>query len=262
MGGGEIENPFAIEKCQGVGDHQETVGRVALHRRESLREIVGLAHPQRLDCDAERLCRRGRSFVAHAHPQIRGVPKHGDPLQLGRRILEQFETLGGKFGRHVGNPGDVAARPVKAGNQTRPDRIAGVEDDDRNRAGAFFRRGGDRIAECDNHIDLGCDQLRHQSWQTVGMPVRAALDQLEIGAKPCLGKPADDFLGQPSGVAARGETAGAEEADAIDFRLRVRRSEAQDRSAANQGKKIAAPHSITSSALANSVHASFLPVDG
>ena len=50
--GREIEHALAIEESQRVGDHQNGVRRLTIHRREGLVEIIGLTHSEWLHRDA------------------------------------------------------------------------------------------------------------------------------------------------------------------------------------------------------------------
>src|SRR6478752_7516349 len=68
---GVLEHPLTVENCERVGDHQDRVRLLAIHRRERLLEVVGLAHAKRLDADAKGVGTDLGRAVAHGHAEIR-----------------------------------------------------------------------------------------------------------------------------------------------------------------------------------------------
>src|ERR1700676_5333651 len=165
---------------------------------------------------------------------------------MGGCLFQQFKALWRELGGYVGNPGDVAARPVEARDEMRLYRIAGTEDHGGDRARAFLRGRRDRIAEGDDDIDIRRRQLRNQRRQAFEVPRRPAFDQLEIGAggEAALRKVAGDFFRQPAGVRARREVSWAEETDAVNLgglRVRGRRNEERGGDDAEQAMHL---HSI------------------
>ena len=69
--------------------------------------------------------------------------------------------------------GRVAARPGKAGDQTKLDRVLREAEDDRNRRGGSFGRAG-TIAEagCSDHGHTTADELSHERRQAVVLAIQ------------------------------------------------------------------------------------------
>jgi hypothetical protein len=110
-------------------------------------------------------------------PTSLGFTQHRDAFELGYRFLKDFQALGGKFRRHVGNPGDIATRPIEACHQTGFHRVGRADHDDRNRRGVVSDGTGRHLAEGHDHVG----RARHQLLGQLGHPVnlllcRAALD--------------------------------------------------------------------------------------
>ena len=90
--------------------------------------------------------------------------------------------------------GHVAARPVEAGDQARPDRVSAAIEDDRDRRGRRFgRQSGAEAAGRGNHGHLAADQFGRQRRQSIALPVRPtvldrdilALDIAGFASSPC-----------------------------------------------------------------------------
>ena len=181
LGGGVVEHALAIERGERVGDHQDGVRRLAVHRLEHALEIVRLAHAQRIDGDAERAGGGGGSLVAQRHAKIFAVPQHRHARELGRQLLEQRQALDGEGGGDVGNAGDGAARPRQALDHAGGDRIADAEGHDRRYAAGL----GDnhrRIAGGDDGIDARRLQFLHELRLPGGLSHGAARLVGEIAA--------------------------------------------------------------------------------
>ena len=86
MGGGEREYPLAVEKGERVGDHEDSVRPLALHRRKCLLEIVGLAPAERPDAEAHRLRARLRLLVPQHHAVGRLFGAGGDFPGISVRV--------------------------------------------------------------------------------------------------------------------------------------------------------------------------------
>src|SRR5262249_31565913 len=72
--GGELKDPLAVERSQGIRNHEDGIGTVAHHRSERGSEVLRLAHAKRLYFETQRPRRRFRIFVASGHPKIVCVP--------------------------------------------------------------------------------------------------------------------------------------------------------------------------------------------
>ena len=97
------------------------------------------------------------------------VGQSGDAARRRQHVADQLDALASQFGGYAGDPGDVSARPRKARDQPRADRITRVGHHD----GDFVRRllcrlGGGREPSHDD-IDLETDQLGGQFGNPVGL---------------------------------------------------------------------------------------------
>ena len=71
------------------------------------------------------------------------------------------------------DPSRVVARPGKAGDQTKPDRVfADAEDDRDRRGGSFGRQGASAEAGCRDHGHAAVDEVSHDRGQAVVMAVQ------------------------------------------------------------------------------------------
>ena len=70
--------------------------------------------------------------------RIFGIDQYGDDRRLGVQQPEQLDAFRSKLAIDEGYPGDIATRPVEAGDQPVLDWIAAVREHDRNFAVADF----------------------------------------------------------------------------------------------------------------------------
>ena len=77
-----------------------------------------------------------------ARPRFRivRVHQHADGRRLGHELAQQLQPLRPQHAGEKAHAGDVAARPVEAGDEAVPDRIAPGREDDRNRRGRGLGR--------------------------------------------------------------------------------------------------------------------------
>src|SRR3954471_17616371 len=87
--------------------------------------------------------------------------------------MQESQPLGPNLSGQKIDAGCVAARPGKAGDQTKLDRVLRDAEDDRNRRGGSFGREG-TIAEagCSDHGHTTADELSHERWQAVVLAVQ------------------------------------------------------------------------------------------
>ncbi len=123
----ELKNPLAVERGERVGDHENRVRHIAIHCREHLVEIVGLAHPQRLDADTHRLGASLSRPITQCHAEVGCIPQHRHAAQPWSHFLEKLQPFGRNFRRHVRDARDVAARSRQAVDQSSANRIACCE---------------------------------------------------------------------------------------------------------------------------------------
>ena len=216
MRGGVLEHPLAVQQGEYVGDHQEAVGRILVHRGKGIVEIVGFAHPEGLNRHAKlfRCCIGGA--IAQGHTEIVGVPQHRDLAQARHGFLHQLQPFRREFGGDFGYAGHIAARTREARRQMGGDRVPGISDDDRN-ARMFLGCQCGGVAECNQQLDMACHQLADELRQQVHLSLRGAALKDEIGSDcvPAFCKRAAQSSNVRVSVGER--QAGTQEPDAGDF---------------------------------------------
>src|SRR5262249_48176991 len=147
---------------------------------------------------------------------------------------------------------DVATRPVKAGHQTKLDRVTADRENDRNGRRCSFGRERRRSAlDRNDHGYLAANQIGRQRRQSVQLTLRPAVLHCDIAALDIVGF----FETLPDRVERAGFTIGAaKQADHRHRRLlRASRERPRGRRAAEKRYERAPRHSITSSARASSI---------
>ena len=147
---------------------------------------------------------------------------------------------------------DVAARPVEAGDEAVPDRVAPGREDDRHRRGCGLGRER-RNGVPDDHGHRPANQIGHQSRQPIKLIFRRAIFDRDVLAldEACF---LQALAERGHEVRRVGERRAAEKSDHRHRRLlRARRERPRGRRAAEKRDELAPPHSITSSARASSV---------
>ena len=76
--------------------------------------------------------------------------------------------------------GDIAARPVEAGDEANSDRVGADREHDRNRRGGGFRGKRRSVARCDDHCHLAADQIGRQRWQPIVLILRPAVFDRDV----------------------------------------------------------------------------------
>jgi hypothetical protein len=72
--------------------------------------------------------------------------------------VQQFQSLGCERSRHIGQAGDIAGRPVEAGDKAELDRVGAKFEDDRNcRSRCLSREGRRGTAARKDHGHLTAD---------------------------------------------------------------------------------------------------------
>src|SRR5262245_10781600 len=87
--------------------------------------------------------------------------------------MEKSQPLRRNLLAEKSDPGGVAARPGKAGDQTKPDRVSAAAEDDRDRRGRRFGclNTSGRAGRSDNG-DATADKLSHKRRQAIVLAVQ------------------------------------------------------------------------------------------
>src|SRR5262245_10718143 len=97
--------------------------------------------------------------------------------------MQEPEPLCRKLHVHSANTGDIAARPVEAGNETFLNRVSAAHEDNRNCRGCGFSSESRRYtARCGNDCDLAAYQIGCQFPQLIVFKVRTAVFNRHIPA--------------------------------------------------------------------------------
>src|SRR6516164_5963589 len=82
--------------------------------------------------------------------------------------MEKSQPLGRNLSAEKINPGRIATRPRKAGDQTKPHRVVAYAEDDRDRRGrSFGRLRTSSDAGCRNNGYATAHEVSHQRRQTI-----------------------------------------------------------------------------------------------
>jgi hypothetical protein len=121
--------------------------------------------------------RRRKRVVQHllAHHSSY-IGKIADGCRSGDHLAQKLEPLCGQLSSEEGHSGDVAARPVEAGDQAQPHRIGAEHEDDwYRRGGGLCRERWSGAAACDDQGHLTASQIGRQFRQPIGLIVRPAI---------------------------------------------------------------------------------------
>src|SRR4029077_8747437 len=89
------------------------------------------------------------------------------------QVVQESQPLGPNLSGQKIDASCVAARPGKASDQTKLDRVLRDAEDDRNRRGGSLGRAG-TIAEtgCSDHGHTPPNELSHERWQAVVLAIQ------------------------------------------------------------------------------------------
>jgi hypothetical protein len=99
------------------------------------------------------------------------IDQHGNANCLGHQVMQEPEPLGHDFSHKKVDAGCIAARPGKAGNQPKLDRInTDAEDGNSGRRGFGCKRG--RRATCGDNGHATADEVGHERWQAIVLAIQ------------------------------------------------------------------------------------------
>ena len=91
---------------------------------------------------------------------------------VGSSSCRNCSRFGTDLHVRLGHAGDVAARPVKAGDEAELDRVAARFEDDRNGRGRRLRRKRRRSGRCGNHGHPTMNQISRHCRQPISSTLR------------------------------------------------------------------------------------------
>jgi hypothetical protein len=115
--------------------------------------------------------------------RIGRINESGNDGRRGHELVQHLQLLLGQLHAQRGHAGDVAARPIQAGDKANLDRVAPYRKDDRDRCGCGF--GRDRRVYGpgrSDHGDLATHQIDRQLWQSIVLALRPVVYDRNIPA--------------------------------------------------------------------------------
>src|SRR3974390_3552065 len=161
-----VEYALAIKYGERIGYHEDRIWRIAIHRGESVCEVVRFAHAQGLNDYAEGFGRVCRCLIPKRHAEAFFVPQHCNLTDARCSLLEQSKALGTQRHRIVRNAGHISSWPRKTINEAGCNRVASAKRD-YGRNAVALHRGCWRITEGDHRIDLICRNVARHLGQLV-----------------------------------------------------------------------------------------------
>ena len=185
----------------------------------------------------------GRFHVSQRSLGVRGIARideHSHASGSRYQFTQKFQPFCRQLADEKIDARQVAARPGEAGDETKPDRVFGDAEDDRNRRGCCFgreRRSGPPLATMTR--DLPANQVGRQLRQPIESALRPAVDDRNVLAL--------DVAGFLQALAERVQTA-SDRVRAIGCRgTRSPASPAAARRAAKRPAAAAPPSSVMNS---------------
>jgi hypothetical protein len=103
------------------------------------------------------------------------VDQERNQWSLCKQFAHKLQALGPERVRDHGYAGQIAARPIKAGNETNSDRIAAGGEDDRHARGCYPQGAGRDIGgAAEDHRHFALDQIGQQFREPIKLAVRPA----------------------------------------------------------------------------------------
>ena len=103
------------------------------------------------------------------------VDQQGHDARRWDQLVQQLQPFWRYPHVRIGHARNVAARPVKAGDEPEPDRVAACFKDDRNRLGCRLCRKRRRSASRRNHSHPTMNQISHHRRQPIISALRPAV---------------------------------------------------------------------------------------
>src|SRR3990172_8185575 len=151
-----------------------------------------------------------------------GGPDDGNTREPRNGLLEQLQAFDVCLSHHQGEPGDVAARPRKAGHVAAPERIRVAHEYDGNRRGRSLGRPSVDGTRCDDDIDLEPGKFLRKFAHPFWLPLRPPVLDGEVSTLHVaqIAKPLTKGF---DGIRKHGRTL-PQKTDAVDLPRLLRRS--------------------------------------
>src|SRR5262249_6032650 len=99
------------------------------------------------------------------------IDQHGHSNGLGHQLMQEPQPLGCDLLGEIVDAGGVAARPGKAGDKTKLDRVFSDAEDNRDRRGRSFGCLGSKVAgRRGDNGDAPAHEVSHERWQRSNWP--------------------------------------------------------------------------------------------
>jgi hypothetical protein len=202
-----------------------------------------------IDLLAESGSRRLHLLDARLRSRIGRVDERRQPAGAGPQLMQQPQPLCTELLGEVAHAGQIAARPIETGDQTKFDRVAAHAEHDRNRRCRGFgsQRRANAAAGQSDDIDSAADEIGDQCRQALVAGVAEAVFDRDVVALDVAGLRqtlAERHLALRVGIG----RAGVQVADHRHRRLLRARGERPSDRTADERDELATSHSITSSA--------------
>ncbi|HZD29814.1 MAG TPA: hypothetical protein VE251_14125 [Xanthobacteraceae bacterium] len=147
-------------------------GAILVHRGESGIQLLIAADPDGVDRRSGGCSAKLDLFEEGFDKGIGCIGETGDAARRRQHVADELDAFAGEFRADARNSGDVAARPRKAGDESRGDRISRVRHDDGDFVrGLLCRLSGGREPR-DDDVDLETDQLGGQFGKPAELSLR------------------------------------------------------------------------------------------
>ena len=160
---------------EGVGVDEKRVGPLARKRCEGRVDLaagVGVEHLDLQPHGARTRCRIPHRGLGR---RIMRADEHGNASGCRHHLTQEFQPLGHQLRRENIDTCQVAARPGKASDKTKPDRVIADVEDDGDRRGCPLGRDRRTISNCCYHGDLAANEVSRQLRQPIKMSLRPAV---------------------------------------------------------------------------------------
>jgi len=158
-----------------AGDHEPARSQLN-HVYEDSIEVTFGAGIEDMEVQPQGMSRSLRvAYLLLGNSMVRRVDQKSHDSRRGDQLVQQFQPLRRNHRAQLGHARDVAARPVKVGDETELDRVAAHFEDDRNGRGRRLCCERRRSSGRGNHGHLTLNQISHHRRQPIASALRPAV---------------------------------------------------------------------------------------